>query len=262
MLGTTFTAGGYGATFLVSDWYRAQGGSDIDAGTTLGAALIGTLIGVPLVGWFAGRLPRIAALLIGLGWGMFYVGGPMALSERITDAERGPWFTRFSAFQMTGICGSPILLTAVMAQASMAIQTTFFLVGGMGILAALLLGTFSAREPRGHREASLRPWVRKLATVAASSAIRPIAMVGLGGCVFSGTMSFQGSLVEGTGARASTFFAAHATTVVVLRLLLAGRLPTMPPSPWSPCCCHVSSRASFACWEPRFIPPSISPQRS
>jgi len=231
MLGTTFTAGGYGATFLVSDWYRAQGGSDIDAGTTLGAALIGTLIGVPLVGWFAGRLPRIAALLIGLGWGMFYVGGPMALSERITDAERGPWFTRFSAFQMTGICGSPILLTAVMAQASMAIQTTFFLVGGMGILAALLLGTFSAREPRGHREASLRPWVRKLATVAASSAIRPIAMVGLGGCVFSGTMSFQGSLVEGTGARASTFFAAHATTVVVLRLLLAGRLPTMPPIP-------------------------------
>jgi MFS family permease len=261
MLGTTFTAGGYGATFLISDWYRAQGGSDVDAGTTLGAALIGTLIGVPLVGWYAGRvdasrlaalaaftmslgylllgsssreltyLPRIAALLIGLGWGMFYIGGPMALSERITDAERGPWFTRFSAFQMTGICGNPILLTAVIAQAGMAIQTTFLLVGGMGVLAALLLGTFAAREPRGHPEASLRPWVGKLATVATSSAIRPIAMAGLGGCVFSGIMSFQGSLVEGTGARASTFFAAHATTVVVLRLLLARRLPAMPPIP-------------------------------
>ncbi len=261
MLGTAFTAGGYGATFLISDWYRAQGGSDIDTGTTLGAALVGTLVGVPLVGWFAGRLdasrlaalaaftmscgylllgsvdhglahlPRIAALLIGLGWGMFYIGGPMALSERITDAERGPWFTRFSAFQMTGICGSPILLTAVMAQAGMAIQTTFFLVGGMGILAALLLGTFAAREPRGHREESLRPWVGKLAAVATSSAIRPIAIVGLGGCVFSGIMSFQGSLVEGTGTHASTFFAVHAATVVVLRLFLARRLSALPRMP-------------------------------
>jgi MFS family permease len=261
MLGTTFTAGGYGATFLISDWYRAQGGSDIDTGTTLGAALLGTLVGVPLVGWFAGRLdasrlaaiaaftmacgflllgsaghgltclPRVAALLIGLGWGMFYIGGPMALSERISDAERGQWFTRFSAFQMTGICGSPILLAMVISQAWLAIQTTFLLVGGTGILAALLLGSFAAREPRGHRERSLRPWVGKIATVAASSAIRPIVMVGLGGCVFSGIMSFQGSLVEGTGTHASTFFAVHAMTVVILRLLLARRLSTMPRIP-------------------------------
>ncbi|HEY4143949.1 MFS transporter [Pinirhizobacter sp.] len=255
MLGTTFTAGGYGATFLVSDWYRAQGGSDIDAGATLGVALVGTLVGVPVVGWFAGQLdasrlaalaaltmsagylllgsglvnlPHVAALLIGLGWGMFYIGGPMALSERITDAQRGPWFTRFSAFQMTGICGSPILLTAVIAQTGMAIQATFLLVGGMGMLAALLLGMFASREPRGHDEPSLRPWVRKLSAVAASSAIRPIAMVGLGGCVFSGIMSFQGSLVEGTDSHASTFFAVHAATVVTLRLMLARRLSMMP----------------------------------
>jgi MFS family permease len=261
LLGTSFTAAGYGATFLISAWFRSQGGSDIDTGTTLGTALVGTLIGVPLVGWFAGRLdasrlaalaaltmscgylllgsvgngltysPRIAALLIGLGWGMFYIGGPMALSERITDANRGHWFTRFSAFQMAGICGSPILLAAAIAQAGLAIQTTFLLVGGMGVLATLLLAAFAVREPRDRGEPSLRPWVKKLSKVAVSSAIRPIAMVGLGGCVFSGMMSFQDSLVEGTRANASTFFAVHAATVVVLRLLLARRLSAMPRIP-------------------------------
>jgi len=34
---------------------------------------------------------------------MFYLGAPLALSERLSDAERGAGFTRFSAFQMTGI---------------------------------------------------------------------------------------------------------------------------------------------------------------
>lgn len=56
-------------------------------------------------------------------------------------------------------------------------------------------------------------------------------MVGLGGGVFSGMMSFQSSLVEGTRANASAFFAVHAATVVVSRLLLARRLSTMPRIP-------------------------------
>lgn len=64
LFGTLFSAGGYGATFLISAWFHSQGGNDIDAGATLGMALFGTLIGVPLVGWFAGKLDasRLAAL--------------------------------------------------------------------------------------------------------------------------------------------------------------------------------------------------------
>ncbi len=73
--------------------------------------------------------------------------------------------------------------------------------------------------------------MKKITKIAASSAIRPIVMVGLGGCVFSGMMSFQSSLVEGTRANASTFFAVHAATVVVSRLLLARGLSTMPRIP-------------------------------
>lgn len=262
LLGTLFTAGGYGATFLISAWFRAQGGSDVDTGTTLSLALIGTLIGIPLVGWFAGTIDaarlaalgalglacgyallgslggvdpvyllRLAALLIGLGWGMFYLGAPLALSERLSDAERGAGFTRFSAFQMTGICASPILLAVAMEQGGFALETTFLWVAAMGLTACLLLGTFAVREPRLRRETSLRPWIGKITTLARSSVIRPIVMVGLGGAVFSGMMAFQDSLTEGTRASASTFFAVHAGTAVVSRLLLARHLSLWPRTP-------------------------------
>jgi predicted MFS family arabinose efflux permease len=56
-------------------------------------------------------------------------------------------------------------------------------------------------------------------------------MVGLGGCIFSGMMSFQGSLVAGTRVNASTFFAVHAATVVLSRLLLARYLSSLPRIP-------------------------------
>jgi MFS family permease len=258
--GTLFTAAGYGATFLISAWFRARGGNDLDAGVTLGAALLGTLVGVPVVGWCAGRidasrlaagaaltmacgyvllasvgqrpwLPPVAAALIGLGWGMFYIGGPMALSERVTDAERGQWFTRFSAFQMAGICGSPILLAAWVATAGIDIQATFFLVGAMGAVASGLLAVFARREPGQGHERAIRPWVRRIGVITGTPAIRPIVMVGLGGGVFSGMMSFQDSLATGTGSSASTFFAVHAATVVVSRLLLARRLSRLPRMP-------------------------------
>lgn len=236
LFGTLFSAGGYGATFLISAWFHSQGGNDIDAGATLGMALFGTLIGVPLVGWFAGKLdasrlaalaaliqscgyfllgslsggsgylPHVAALLIGLGWGMFYIGGPMALSERLTDTERGPGFTRFSAFQMTGICGSPILLTIAVVQGGIPIQAAFLLVGVMGVFASILLMIFGTREPLIRHENSLRPWVKKITVLAKSGVIRPIVMVCLGGAVFSGMMSFQDSLTDGSLASASYFF--------------------------------------------------------
>ncbi|EIC84266.1 MFS transporter [Serratia sp. M24T3] len=258
LFGTLFMAAGYGATFLISSYFSMQGGSDIDTGIAMSFALIGTLIGVPLVGWFAGlveaawlaaiaaltlaagflmlgsssdnsgHIINFAALLIGLGWGMFYISGPMALSERINDLNRGSWFTRFSAFQMAGICGGPILLTAIVEQSEVSLHSAFNYVGLAGVLASFLLIVFGVKERRSIHESATRSWVKKLPQIGLSSAIRPIIMVGLGGCVFSAIMTFQSSLVDGTGSRASTFFAVHAVTVVVSRLLFARYLSVLP----------------------------------
>ncbi len=258
LFGTLLMAAGYGATFLISSYFHSLGGSDIDTGIAMSFALIGTLIGVPLVGWFAGlveaawlaaiaaltlaagflvlgasgnnsgHIINLAVLLIGLGWGMFYISGPMALSERINDLNRGSWFTRFSAFQMAGICGGPILLTAIVERAGVSLYSAFTCVGLAGVLASFLLIIFGIKERRNICKPAIQSWVKKLPQIGNSSAIRPIIMVGLGGCVFSAIMTFQSSLVEGTDSRASTFFAVHAATVVISRLIFAGYLSELP----------------------------------
>ena len=183
-LGTMLAAAGYGATFLLSAYFRANGGSDLDTGTTLGAAMIGTFVGVPLVGWFSGRFDaaRMSAIaacavgcgflllavsaggtlamslasgfLIGLGWGMFYVGAPMSLSERVTDRDRGFWFTRFGAFQMAGIGGGPLVLNLAVDQAGLSIAATFQLVGIACLVAGLSLWMFSTIAPGARRSSS------------------------------------------------------------------------------------------------------------
>lgn len=256
--GTMLAAAGYGATFLFSAYYRAHGGSDVDTGLTLAAAMAGTFTGVPLVGWLSGRidaarmsaiasaavalgflllafaagaglgLPLVSGFLIGLGWGMFYIGAPMALSERVTDADRGFWFTRFGAFQMAGIGGGPVILNLVLSEAGLSVEATFMLVGAACLAASLLLWIFGSMAPGGERTSALRPWVRDIGVIARSASIRPILMVALGACVFSGLLTFQSSLVAGTGATAATFFAVYAVTVVAARLLLARFLATLP----------------------------------
>jgi len=72
--GTMLAAAGYGATFLFSAYYRAHGGSDVDTGLTLAAAMAGTFTGVPLVGWLVPYgWPYIWPLVC---WGGPLVGRP------------------------------------------------------------------------------------------------------------------------------------------------------------------------------------------
>jgi len=251
-IGTLLTSFGYGATFLLTEHFRALGGSEIETGTTLGGAMLGTLIGVPLVGWFATRLgaARLAALgaifvaygymglltlsavtawigvagfFIGLGWGIFYLAAPMALSVRVTDAERGFWFTRFGAFMMGGIGLSPIVATLLITKLGLTTGQAFFAVTLCCVLSALLLLAFEFLAPpaRAATQARSDDWVRALPVLMRSRAIYPILMVGLGACVFTGLLTFQTSLVRGSGLQASTFFGAYALTVVASRFTLA-----------------------------------------
>ncbi len=258
--GTMLAAAGYGATFLLSAYIRARGGNDIDTGLALGAAMIGTFAGVPLVGWFSGRidaarmtaiaalsiacgflvlafasesgilLSRVAGALIGLGWGMFYIGAPMALSERVTDADRAFWFTRFGAFQMAGIGGGPVLVNFAVEDFGLRIETAFLLVAMAALVAGVLLAVFGTKAPIAKQGQTIRPWVREIRRIASSHSLQPIMMVGLGACVFSGLMSFQSSLVEGTNANASSYFILYAVTVVGARITLARFLARLPQS--------------------------------
>ena len=249
-LGTLLTALGYGATFLLTEHFRSLGGSEINTGTTLGGAMIGTLIGVPLVGWFASRLgaarmasfgaisvaagylglafitaltplTSVAGFFVGLGWGTFYLAAPMSLSVRVSDENRGFWFTRFGAYQMAGIGFSPILVSALVSRLGLTTAQALEVVAAACILAAALLLSFEFVSLHKSESKVQSRWVGVLPALACTRAIYPILMVGLGACVFSALMTFQTSLVRGTSLTASTYFAVYAITVVIARFTLA-----------------------------------------
>ncbi len=255
LLGTLLTALGYGATFLLTEHFRNLGGSELSTGLTLAGAMVGTFLGVPLVGWFAQRLgaARMAALgalllalgymglarlvvvdawttlaggLIGLGWGIFYLAAPLALSARVTDLNRAFWFARFGAFQMGGIGLSPIAATALVRHMHFSTAMALNAVAIACLVASALLLAFESIAPRPSISAANanHGWLRELPQLLATQARYPIFMVGLGAGVFTGLMTFQTSLVRGTTLEASTYFAVYAMTVVLARLTLASFL--------------------------------------
>jgi MFS family permease len=249
------TAAGYGGTFLLTEHFRALGGGEIETGKALGGAMIGTFVGVPLVGWVSARLGgarlaaagallvaigyfmfanlgglssliAVAGFILGMGWGMFYLAAPMAVSERITDADRGFWFTRLGAFQMAGIGVGPVLALFLMDALRMSTTSVFRLLALACAIACVFLWLVETMMPRPPARFSAiaktaTNWVSSLRPLTRTRSIYPIIMVGLGACVFTGMMSFQSSLVRGTGLAPGTYFSVYALVVVVARFTLA-----------------------------------------
>ncbi len=249
LVGTLLTACGYGASFLFSMHFRTLGGNDLDTGEALAGAMVGTFIGVPLVGWFAQRVgaARMTALsalcvgmgvagfafiervspfnvvpgfLMGFGWGAFYLAAPMSLAERTSDADRGRWFLRFGTFQMTGMSGGPALAAFTIRYWHCTVGSVLYTIGGLCVIAALMLEIFGWVTPRTHASPVQERWLRDIRAIFRTRAVYPIVMIALGACVFSGLMTFQMSMVQGTRAQASTFFSVYTVTVVATRWLL------------------------------------------
>jgi MFS family permease len=258
LIGVLLASAGYGATFLLSMRFRSIGGSDFMTGVALAGAMVGTFCGVSLASWGGRRFgaTRIAALaalcvgagiatfafidhvgagdvvpgfLVGLGWGGFYVAAPMSLVERTDDAERGRWFLRFATFQMTGVGGCPALAAFAIHYGHLALTSVLYIVGALCAAAAVLFEIFGKLVPRRSATVAGERWLRDLGAIVRTRAIYPIAIIALGTCVFSGLMTFQMSLIEGTRAQASTFFSLYTLTVVSTRWLLSRFVVNLRP---------------------------------
>ncbi len=247
LIGVLLASAGYGATFLFSMHVRLLGGTDFQTGVALAGAALGTLIGVPLTGWAvrhigAARMAALAALavgagvasfaaaggasdlealpgfLVGFGWGAFCLAAPMSLAERTSDADRGLWFLRFATVQMTGIGGAPALAALAIRWWRVPLDSMLYGIGALCVVAAVLLEAFGRLA---HVQPQRDSWLRSIGAVARTRTVFPVVIIALGGCVFSGLMTFQGSLVNGTHAQAGTFFSVYTVTVVATRWLLS-----------------------------------------
>ena len=256
-IGSLFCAAGYGGTFILTVHFAALGGSDADAGYTLGCGVFGTFAGVLLVGWLGPRwgAAKLAAaggvllaaaylilaslqqvsllivavgILLGMGWGAFYLAAPMSVSERSGETQRGAWLSRLGAFQMAGIGASPVLAAWLLESAGLPTASILQLLAGACMLgaASVALFDYSARFEAAPRLPARRSTALPgtLAALARSRARYPVLMVFLGACVFSGLMTFQSSLVQGTRLRPETYFVVYSLVVVGARLAFASAL--------------------------------------
>ena len=249
--GTLLAAAGYGATFLLSSYFRERGGSDLDTGLTLGAAMIGTFAAVPIVGWYSGRfdaarmgaigtsciafgfvilavapidvpeVPFFAGGLVGFGWGMFYASAPISLAERIGKRDRTTWFMRFGAFQMCGIGGGPVVFGIMQGRTSLTVEQIFALVSSACLLGSLSLWGYAASDPGRVRSPKLRGWVRQIVHIGRSAALLPLLMIALGACVFTGMMTFQSTFVAGSEATVNNFYVIYVLTAVAGRIIMS-----------------------------------------
>ncbi|NUY31230.1 MFS transporter [Paraburkholderia sp. JPY303] len=251
LLGTLLAASGYGATFLLSMHFRSAGGTDLNTGVALAQAVIGTFVSFPLVDWFAprvgaARLSAFAALclgagvaaftviapehaigfvpgfLVGFGWGSFSLAAPMALAERTTNTDRGSWFMRFGTIQMVGIGTCPALAAFAIRSLHWTVTSVLLVVAGLCMVGSLMLEVFARLSPNPAPHTQ-KPWALNSGAILRTRAVYSIAMIGLCACVFSGLLTFQMSLVQGTGSHAGTFFSFYTVTVILARWLL-GRL--------------------------------------
>jgi predicted MFS family arabinose efflux permease len=151
----------------------------------------------------------------------------MALAERTTQSDRGAWFLRFGTVQMVGIGACPALAALAIRSLHWTVSVVLLIVAGLCMIASLLFELFGrlSPNPATHEQ---KPWVFNSGAIVRTRAAYSIAMIALCACVFSGLLTFQMSLVQGTGAHAGTFFNFYTVSVIAARWLL-GRLVIRSP---------------------------------
>lgn len=258
---TFLEAGTYGLTFLLPPLLEGFGGNEKDVGIVLIFTAVSTLITVLYMGVFTARLGRlntiglasvliaislfifgqamrlspmlfVAGILLGSGWGLFYVLTPIVLSEITPPQHRIRAFTLLSVFIMAGFGLSPVF-GYLLVSAGLHIGFTFTLTAVFCLISGVMFMALKGSIARlSHGQASPISSglsLKVLCAVFCSRAIRPIIMVGLGASVFAGVTNFQTVYAAENGLEYATYFLTYTLTVILCRVIFAefmgGRAP-------------------------------------
>jgi len=252
-LATFLQAGTYGLTFLLPPLFESFGANEKDVGTVLASTTASTLIVVLSLGHITERLGRVntivlasvliaaslalfgqatqygpmlfvAGLLLGAGWGLFYVLTPVVLAEITSKDDRVRAFTLLSVFIMAGFGLSPVL-GAYLSKSQFGIASTFTLTAGLCLISGVIF--MKLRKPIASlsissvdNDHSGLDWTG-IKVVIQSRALRPIVMVGIGASVFAAVTNFQTVYASEHGLDCAQYFLAYTITVIICRVLFA-----------------------------------------
>lgn len=241
----------YGSTFLVALLVKSFGGDEHDAGQVIAIAMLSTLAAVINSGRMINRwnsagcvtfgaaclacaslgfalvqglgIPLLlCALLLGLGWGVFYTLGPIMVTSMVEPARLTQCFAWHSGSMLIGIGSGPII-GKVASYFGLPIQTAFLCATATSILGGLYFWHLASRNEAGvvNRQ-MVKISIGSAIQVLRSKAAFSILMVGLGGAIFGGLGSFQTSYASDLGLDYSLFFLCFMGVAIVCRLLIAG----------------------------------------
>lgn len=240
----------YGSTFLLTLLITSFGGDERYAGQVISVAMISTIAAVLGSGhltdkWGPARCISLGAgflaaasmgfaiadslgpwlmtcaLLLGLGWGIFYTLGPIMVAGMIEPARRSHSFALLSGSMLTGIGTGP-LAGKLATYFGLPIQTAFFCAAAMAIAGGLYFWQ-TGRMAHAHGASTDRAQISMASAlkVLTSRAAFSILMVGLGGAIFGGLGSFQTSYASSLGLDYSVFFICFMGAAICCRLLIA-----------------------------------------
>ncbi len=246
-------AGAYGLTFLLPDLFATFHADERLVGKMLGITAIATVTIVYYAGHVAdviGRLSSlsiacflialslglfgaadgnmfqltIAAILLGLGWGLTYALCPVVLTRLITTDQGVRYFTMLSIFVMAGFGLSPVM-AYIMFKFGLGVADAFYTTAALCTISAILFWTLINSIKTHARNDAPEPPSRltreNIIRILKSPARLPVTMVAIGAAVFAGLNNFQTVFAAERGLDFATYFLAYTLTVVVLRALLA-----------------------------------------
>ena len=249
---TFLQSGSYGLTFLLPPLFDTFGAVEKDVGNVLAFTAVATILTIVFLGHITASLGRMvsvilssafiaaalfifavidtmgpmvfgAGILLGIGWGMFYVLTPIILTQITEKDQRIRVFTLLSVFIMAGFGLSPVA-GAIIQKSGYDISIIFQVFGLLCLVSGglfLLVKPSIAKLSLESVSTGAKLTWPDVAKVLKSRAIRTIIMVGLGASVFAAVTNFQTVYALERGLDYSIYFLTYTITVIVCRIAFA-----------------------------------------
>ncbi len=259
-IATFLQSGSYGLTFLLPPLFESFGAVEKDVGSVLAFTAASTIVTVIFLGYITASIGRVtsvvlsstfistslfifaatdtmgpivfgAGILLGIGWGAFYVLTPIILTQITEQDQRIRIFTLLSVFIMAGFGLSPVA-GAILEKAGYGTWVIFKIFGFLCLISGgvflLIMPSIAKLSSASGATADKLTWVDMI-KVLRSRAVRTIIMIGLGASVFASVTNFQTVYAAERGLDYSIYFLTYTITVIICRVAFASFLGGKAP---------------------------------